>query len=61
MENNANYVVTSWRVTLYRDKWNGNDYDLMTVFGTFVDLLIKLKFAMDSEEYNSFVIENMGR
>ena len=59
MENNANYYPHHWKVTLYQDELFGGSKRILTVIGTMIDVFIKVKNVMDSENYNYINIEEL--
>lgn len=56
---NYNYDVRNWKVTLYQDELFGGRKRILTVIGTMIDVFIKIKNVMDSENYNYINIEEL--
>lgn len=56
---NYNYDVRNWKVTLYQNELFGGNKRILTVIGTMIDVFIKIKKVMDSENYNYINIEEL--
>jgi hypothetical protein len=56
---NYNYDVRNWKVTLYQDELFGGSKRILTVIGTMIDVFIKIKNVMDSENYSYINIEEL--
>jgi len=56
---NYNYDPRCWKVTLCQDELFGGKRRILTVVGTMVDVFIKIKNIMDSENYNYINIEEV--
>lgn len=58
---NYNYDVRNWKVTLYQDELFGGSKRILTIIGTMIDVFIKIKNVMDSENYSYINIEELKR
>lgn len=56
---NYNFNVRNWKVTLYQDELLGGSKRILTVIGTMIDVFIKIKNVMDSENYSYINIEEL--
>lgn len=56
---NYNFNVRNWKVTLYQDELFGGSKRILMVIGTMIDVFIKIKNVMDSENYNYINIEEL--
>jgi hypothetical protein len=56
---NYNFNIRNWKVTLYQDELYGGRKRILTVIGTMIDVFIKIKNVMDSENYNYINIEEL--
>ena len=56
---NYNFNVRNWKVTLYQDELLGGNKKILIVIGTMIDVFIKIKNVMDSENYNYINIEEL--
>jgi hypothetical protein len=51
--------VRNWKVTLYQDELFGGSKRILTIIGSMIDVFIKIKNVMDSENYNYINIEEL--
>ena len=58
MEENPNYIVREWKVTLYSDDFFERR-KILIIIGTFIDVFMKVKHVMDSAYYTSMYIEEV--
>ncbi len=56
---NYNFNVRNWKVTLYQDELFGSGKKILIVIGTMIDVFIKIKNVMDSENYSYINIEEL--
>lgn len=56
---NYNYDVRGWKVTLCQDELFGGNKKILIVIGTMIDVFIKIKNVMDSENYSYINIEEL--
>ena len=56
---NYNYDIRNWKVTLYQDELFGDSKRILTVIGSMIDVFIKIKNVMDSENYSYINIEEL--
>lgn len=56
---NYNYDVRNWKVTLYQDELFGGSKRILTIIGSMIDVFIKIKNVMDSENYSYINIEEL--
>ena len=56
---NYNYDIRNWKVTLYQEELFGGSKRILMIIGTMIDVFIKIKNVMDSENYNYINIEEL--